>query len=906
VTLSSGDTVTANRAITISANNGFDFTAVTVGSAAHPITLESRFSPVTITGPSAIYGDINTKGTVTISNTSVAGAIHTNGNITLTGGSVSGLVTSTGNTLSASNTNLMGGATANSGMSISGGTLKGDFELSAGNLATFTGVTMDSGSITGADIIKIDNSTLGSGAESITITSSSNQIEVKDSTVYGTLTAPNYSEVRVDNSNVYGECLPQSNPPNACQEQASFVGYKLDYAAEGITCKASAVTVTAVDTDGNAVNPPDDTTVTLTSSGGNASWNSSSYTFNGSTAAFTAYLSNTLAASVGFTASDGSISASGAINFKASGLLIEADGGGNVLPGFAGSDMAAQLRAVKTNDETGACEARVQGNQWVNFAYHCINPSSCIAGQSFQVNATNTANPVAVNFDAAGVAPLTLQYSDVGQLTLEAALTLDSQGEDPAITLTGASNPFVVKPHTLVVSRVTRADGSANPKTRATGQGFVAAGEAFTVVLEARNSAGSVTPNYGNEAPPQTPRLASPTLLVEYPSGGQADSLNHAAAFTPVAGNTGRFINEQLSWPEVGTFTVIPKLQGDDYLAAGDMQATTRSEDIGRFYPHDYVITSTHSENACTSGALPFSYMSQPAIELTLAMTARNLAGATVNNYDDTLGYKDTAVPDASSLVAENDNDGAASQYTVQATLAGNWQNGEGIFTAVDAAVLRRTPLNSASWTPWPHLQIGISGVTDKDNRALAGAFDMNANTDTDCHAAANCNAVAIGGELELRYGRLYLGSAYGPEALDLPVKVTTQYYNGSRWQRNDDDSCTRIARDNVTYPNGAIRVDANRDVTLGAGVARGEYPAGGIDADDLIFSQGQLEHYFSAPGAGNTGSFEVDIDMSSDDSWLTFDWDGDGDLDEEITGQYQFGSYRGHDRILYWREVLQ
>ena len=40
-------------------------------------------------------------------------------------------------------------------------------------------------------------------------------------------------------------------------------------------------------------------------------------------------------------------------------------------------------------------------------------------------------------------------------------------------------------------------------------------------------------------------------------------------------------------------------------------------------------------------------------------------------------------------------------------------------------------------------------------------------------------------------------------------------------------------------------------------------------------------------------------------DDWLTYNWDGTGGVDNPST-RVTFGSYRGHDRIIYWRERSQ
>ena len=57
-----------------------------------------------------------------------------------------------------------------------------------------------------------------------------------------------------------------------------------------------------------------------------------------------------------------------------------------------------------------------------------------------------------------------------------------------------------------------------------------------------------------------------------------------------------------------------------------------------------------------------------------------------------------------------------------------------------------------------------------------------------------------------------------------------------------------------------------------------------------------------SAPGNGNTGQIQLEYLV---DSWLSYDWDNDPlTPDSHPTAAAEFGQYRGHDRIIYWREV--
>ncbi|RYF35050.1 MAG: hypothetical protein EOO38_29135 [Cytophagaceae bacterium] len=117
----------------------------------------------------------------------------------------------------------------------------------------------------------------------------------------------------------------------------------------------------------------------------------------------------------------------------------------------------AYIRAVQTNSTNGACVARFTSTQSIPMAYQCINPTTCSSSQTFTVKGTaipgyqktgpvTTYANVPLTFDINGNAAIPINYSDVGQVHLLASLALPATANDPAYTMTGQSNDFVVKP----------------------------------------------------------------------------------------------------------------------------------------------------------------------------------------------------------------------------------------------------------------------------------------------------------------------------------------------------------------------------------------------------------------------------------------------------------------------------
>ncbi len=141
--------------------------------------------------------------------------------------------------------------------------------------------------------------------------------------------------------------------------------------------------------------------------------------------------------------------------------------------------------------------------------------------------------------------------------------------------------------------------------------------------------------------------------------------------------------------------------------------------------------------------------------------------------------------------------------------------------------------------------------------------------------------------DLQMRYGRLKLENAYGSGANDLSMPFQAEYYTAGRFVRNLADSCwafdtssAELDQSGLSGGSTSVRPNAN---TLDAGAA----PQGS-------------EMVLAAPGDDSRGSVRVAFPVPV---WLTDDVDNDGTLDDPF-GLATFGVYRGHDRIIFWREV--
>lgn len=712
--------------------------------------------------------------------------------------------------------------------------------------------------------------------------------------------------------------IPKGSSPAASAGLYECVATPASFAisnnASGITCAAEAVTVTALNASGEAFVPASGTVVTLSTNPATGVWvGGNAYTFSGSESFFTKYLQQTSPTGLAITAVSATATGSSSITFTDAGLKIAANTAlAPISTQIAGVNGSAVVRAIRTNTTTGACEAQIgAGTRSVSLAYSCINPMTCIAGQTFTVNssaiignnngATVSYTPVNLTFNSNGEAPLTLNYSDVGQVRVLGRLALAATGNNPAITLVGSSDPFVVKPHTLTTSAITNLSNITTPGTSNTGAGFIAAGEKFKVLVQARNANGVVTPNFGNESVSEKNNMVLTASVLAYPTGGTLTALTNTGSFAATT-PAGTFVNSDVQWNQVGSIRIRPALGDNDYLGSGNIPNYSDGNILaGRFYPDHYAMASSGVvTNSCSS----FSYMADARISINYSLQARTATGIVLTNYDNAdQAQAYSAVMATAVYSAENSNNGngnAAFNARVSLPVA-NWNDGI-LSINTTAASFGRDVATAAPDGPYTSLQLGV-GITDAfDARNLMG-LNMNSTSTGTC-SGTGCNAIALGSPLNMRYGRLRLDDAFGPESTFLPVKFYTEYWTGSYWAKNINDNCTRILRSAITYPAGNILNPANLTVPLTGGSTTGQYLSTTTTTTEIGFTSGDALHRFSMPTGAATGSFNVNVDLSSY-PWLRFDWNQDGNYSDTNlpVARFGFGSYRGHDRIIYWRE---
>ncbi|MDX1443055.1 MAG: DUF6701 domain-containing protein [Gammaproteobacteria bacterium] len=276
---------------------------------------------------------------------------------------------------------------------------------------------------------------------------------------------------------------------------------------------------------------------------------------------------------------------------------------------------------------------------------------------------------------------------------------------------------------------------------------------------------------------------------------------------------------------------------------------------VGRFRPHHFDVSVI---DAC-SDAGGFSYSGQPFDTLTI--TARNASGGTTQNYD----YK------SGDLVDDNNysNDvtlsfnGSSSEFSPSAVSFMDFS--QGVFAGTNAISYRFADPETAYTLVAPR-------ATDPDGTSSSGHLEEST---------------------EVRSGRLAVsgGTAITTNDAQVPVLVQTWQDDGSgifAWLTHDDDtSCTSLAGSDLSLENFT-----------------GDLASGETSITNFTFTAPSGSATLAAPGSGNAGSVDLRYDLSAR-TWLRFDADSDGTLDDATGTVRFFEIFATEDGFIYRREVI-
>lgn len=606
------------------------------------------------------------------------------------------------------------------------------------------------------------------------------------------------------------------------------------------------------------------------------------------------------------TASDGAVFGSDSIDFRAYGFLAS-----NIPNINACTLHTARLTAYGQNSTASGCDVieGFSGSKSLKAWFDYLQPNTNSYGTPLVLIDANgsrplpTAQPGANNITldfSNGVANLPLSYRDAGQLQVYLRYDQAPYDNSEFSPMLASSNAFTVTPDSYQLHAYTMLGDVDLNNTTHSGTPRWPAGNDFRLQIQAQCADGTRLPNY-------QPSDAEMWLEMSLPAGMNPGTLtlkgnSYLSAYTEpvswvdisslfasgiIADSTLDYADARFS--EVGVMRL--HLRDANYLGSAIAEQTLT---VGRFTPAYLQVTGTHDgqlQPACTSytyAGESMTYASQPA----LTITARNAQGATVQNYSGSF-MKLTNADGGSVTLSAPTEDGTqlgadASNHTdLSAVLNSNLLN---ILDNVDGSVTY--PLsNLDSFTYTRNANALIAAYNSDVDLLLTAIMDGDGISDD----GTPVTLAPVGAEI--RFGRLVVDDAYGPQTDDLALPVRAEFFDGSDFIDNTDDYCTLIT------PTAAVSLS-----NWQGNLSSGETSVSGTSG--LLAGSGEI--LLSAPGVGagsdtSDGSVDLTLNLSTTSplqTWLLNDENGDGVYAENPSGTASFGMYRGDDRFLYWRET--
>lgn len=393
-------------------------------------------------------------------------------------------------------------------------------------------------------------------------------------------------------------------------------------------------------------------------------------------------------------------------------------------------------------------------------------------------------------------------------------------GNPPGTQPVCSSDNFAIRPKTLALSTSPALNPTANT---------IKAGAPFNLIANSGVSSGYTG----------TP-LVDATKIVDHNNATIASgALTGSFPAATVASSSGTFQYQDVGTLTLNTnavtdpnFTAVDQVTGVvgkvDHGASGDCVLNSTSNTLssgrygctigaaslgplGRFYPDHYEVNASLTP-ACGVAPNGTTYMSQPALGISLGVSAMSSSGVLLSRY--TIGGNFSGLCSPNSCLATLDIEG---------------DNAGTPINPLSARLSPNLPGSLPANTAWNAGQYTASGSAYSFSRLTTpdGPYDSFALktsvVDNDGALITKLNGAAVTGSAsvlspltKIRFGRMQIANAYGSELLALPVNVSAQYWNGSYYVPNILDSCTSIASTNFTQAPGPG--DAITTTILGGG----------------------------------------------------------------------------------------
>jgi hypothetical protein len=199
-------------------------------------------------------------------------------------------------------------------------------------------------------------------------------------------------------------------------------------------------------------------------------------------------------------------------------------------------------------------------------------------------------------------------------------------------------------------------------------------------------------------------------------------------------------------------------------------------------------------------------YMGEP-MNANFILTAVDAASNVTNNYQGVYAKLNLAAGSNPLGLGAMDATGPTYNLLLDTSVAPTGSFSKGIATISAPFVAAR---GSTAVGPYNVVKIGIAPTSAEADGVKMGAYDLSVAGGANDHTSIMDPLVQSA--TQLRYGRLKISNAYGSELLTLPVGIAAQYFDGTTWVTNVQDS--------LSTPGGPLTYLAVTGTPLCTGLA--------------------------------------------------------------------------------------
>lgn len=716
-------------------------------------------------------------------------------------------------------------------------------------------------------------------------------------------------------------CTQKPSTPIEFGNQLHHIEFS--YPASPLTCNPTEVTIKACANAACTELYTSPVTLTLAATGG--SWSGSNpFTFTGST---TKNLSKTTAGNFTVAVSSSSVTPQNAVQCKQNGLTDDctfavADSGFvfDVQDMVANQPQSVVISAVRKDNSSQQCVPGFKDvTRPIKFWSDYIDPNAAGRPESRAVLvnsaaiAQNLSSAVTQNlsFNSNGQATLALNYTDAGQMQLNARYDGSTSTGDNGLLMTG-SDQFIARPAGICIQEgngSTAPVSCTSPYSNCTA--FKKAGESFNLSVIAKASANNGDTNICAN-PISTPNFKlnaialSRTLIAPLVADGANPGVLGVQSYNHVQ-SAGGIVTTAQTVSEVGVYTFTATPVANSYFGYSIAPAT--SAPVGRFIPA-YFTAAVNAPvlAACNSATVDpavakFAYLGQPLgyqVFPRATLTAKNVQNQTTLNYGLSFFKAQSMVATTATAMQSAANYSTLSAVaTPSAVSRGKLETAN--FDAYDGQF--DLTMSNVTASPASAEQISFARTLPYSPPILSSALGLTLNladgfvkdSDGVCVKTADntaCLPVTFSSITapELRYGRMRLSGGSAPEShptnpVSIPVSLSAEYWNGSAFVVNTADNCSVVDFANLSLESG-----------LGKSGVAGQLTAGLSGANSLLV---QIP-------ANTLGTWPVFYQAPN---WLKFDWlkepQGQPLVLEDPSAEVSVGRFRGNKRQIFWQEKL-